>query len=103
MKTERIGHYNPSKGRPISIKFAFKSDADWLLSSRKNLNRGIFVDKQYSDKTEYELKCLRPILSDLVIRGKKYNWNNLEELPQNLSTHTVLADKMAHTLGFLVN
>ena len=54
VKTKRIGRYNPSKGRPISIKFAFKSDADWLLSSRKNLNKGIFVDKQYNDKTEYE-------------------------------------------------
>ena len=54
VKTERIGGYNPSKGRPISIKFTFKSDTDWLLSSRKNLNKGIFVDKQYSDETEYE-------------------------------------------------
>ena len=58
VKTERIGRYNPSKGRPISIKFAYKSDADWLLSSRKNLNKGIFVDKQYSDETEYERKRL---------------------------------------------
>ena len=58
VKTERIGRYNPSKGRPISIKFAYKSDADWVLSSRKNLNKGIFVDKQYSDETEYEHKQL---------------------------------------------
>ena len=63
VKTERIGHSNPTKGRPIAIKFAFKSDADWVLSCRKNLNKGIFVDKQYSDKTEYEQKRLRPILS----------------------------------------
>ena len=35
VKTERIGQYNPSKGRPIFIKFAYKSDADWVLSSRK--------------------------------------------------------------------
>ena len=54
IKTEPIGQYNPSKGRPISIKFAFKSDADWLLSRRKNLNKFIFVDKQYSDETEHE-------------------------------------------------
>ena len=117
VKTERIGRYNPSKGRPISIKFAYKSDADWLLSSRKNLNKGIFVDKQYSDKTEYERKQLRPILSaacrlkeyccrcklegtDLVIHGKKYNWNNLEELLQNLSTHTVSSRQDASYYGF---
>ena len=119
VKTERIGHYNQSKGRPISIKFAFKSDAVWLLSTRKNLNKGIFVDKQYSDETEteYKQKRLRPILSaacrlkeyrgrcklegtDLVIQGKKYNWNNLEELPQNLSTHTVSSRQDASYFGF---
>ena len=117
IKTEQIGQYNPTKGRPISIKFAFKSDADWLLSSRKNLNKGIFVDKQYSDETEYEWKCLRPILSaarrlkeyhgrcklegtNLVIRGKKYNWNNLEELPQELNTHTVSSRQDAAYFGF---
>ena len=54
VRTERIGRYNPSKGRPISIKLAVISDTNWLLSSSKNLNKGIFVDKKYSDKTEYE-------------------------------------------------
>ena len=113
VKTERIGHFNPTKGRPIAIKFTFKSDADWVLSCRKNLNKGIFVDKQYSDETEYERKCLRPILSaacrvkgyhggcklegtDLVIHGK----SNLEELPQNLSTHTVSSRQDASYFGF---
>ena len=119
VRTERIGQYNPSKGRPISIKFAFKSDADWLLSSRKNLNKGIFVNKQYSNKTEYEQKRLRPILpaarrlkeycgrckfegTDLVIQGKKYNCNNLEELPQNLSTHTISSRQDALYFGFFI-
>ena len=59
VKTEQIGHYNPAKGRPISVKFAFKSDAESLLSSRKSLNKGIFVDKQYSDETEYEPNSVR--------------------------------------------
>ena len=72
VKTERIGCFNPTKCRPIAIKFAFKSDADWVLSCRKNLNKGIFVDKQYSDKTEYEWKRLRPILS-AARRLKEYH------------------------------
>ena len=117
VKTERIGRYNPIKGRPIAIKFAFKSDAEWLLSSRKSLNKGIFVDRQYSDETEYERKRLRPILSaarrlkdyrgrckmegtELVICGKRYNWNNLEELPEDLSTHTVSSKQDASYFGF---
>ena len=35
VKMERIGCFNPTKGRPIAIKFAFKNDADWVLSCRK--------------------------------------------------------------------
>ena len=117
VKSEQIGRFNPTKGRPISIKFAFKSDADWVLSCRKKLNKGIFVDKQYSDENEHERKCLRPILSaarrhkeyrgrcklegtNLVIRGKKYNWDNLEDLPQNLSTHTVSSRQDVLHYGF---
>ena len=60
VKTERIGRYNPSKGRPISIKFAFKSDADWLLSTRKNLNKGKILDKQYSDKQSMSINGCDP-------------------------------------------
>ena len=94
-----------------------KHDADWVLSCRKNLNKGIFVDKQYSEETEYERKCLRPILSaarrlkeyrgrcklegtTLVIRGKKYPWNNLSELPQDLNTHSVSSRQNATHYGF---
>ena len=36
----------------------------------------------------------------MVIRGKKYNWNNLKELPQNLSTHTVSSRQDASYYGF---
>ena len=43
VNTERIGHYNPIKGRLIAIKFAFKSDVDWILSCKKNLKTGIFM------------------------------------------------------------
>ena len=35
-----------------------------------------------------------------MIGGKKYNWNNLEELPQNLSTHTVSSRQDASYFGF---
>ena len=36
----------------------------------------------------------------MVIQGKKYNWNNLEELPQNLSTHTISSRQDASYFGF---
>ena len=117
VNTERIGRYNPTKGRPIAIKFAFKSDADWILSCKRNLKTGIFIDKRYSEETEYERRRLRPILAaackldeyhgkckiegtDIIIKGKKYNWSNLHELPQNLNTHAVSSRQDASHYGF---
>ena len=92
--TEHIGKFNPTKGRPIAVKFANKSDADLILKNEKMLSKGIFVDKCYSIETEREQKRLRPILSaprrleeyhgkckldgtDLIIRGKRYSFENL--------------------------
>ena len=50
VNTERIGRYNPTKGRPIAIKFAFKSDADWILSCKKKLKTGIFMTNNTAKK-----------------------------------------------------
>ena len=62
-KTERIGRYNPTKGRPVAIKFTYKKDADWLIASRKKLTKGIYVEHQYCEEREYERRRLRPILT----------------------------------------
>ena len=117
IKTERVGRYNPQKSRPISIKFAVKKDAEWLLLCKQKLNKGIYVERQYSEETEYQRKRLRPILSAarrlseyqgkctmegtyVKIRGKKYNWDNLHELPENLSPHVVSSRQNASYYGF---
>ena len=85
--TERVGKFNPIKGRPIAVKFASKNDAEMVLKNKKKLSEGISVDRLYSTETEKECKRLRPILSaahrleeyrgkckmegtDLIIRGK---------------------------------
>ena len=116
-KTERIGRYNPTKGRPVAIKFAYKKDADWLIASRKKLTKGIYVQRQYCEKTEYERRRLRPILSaarkleeykgkcqmegtDLIIKGKCYNWSNLQDLPENISTASVSSRQDATHYGY---
>ena len=88
MSTERLGRYNPARPRQIAVRFMHKKDVDIVLSNKKCLGEGIFVDRQYSDKTENERRRLRPILTtarkyqeyrgrckmegtDLIIRGKK--------------------------------
>ena len=108
-KTERIGCYNPTKGRPVAIKFAYKKDADWLIASRKKLTKGIYVEHQYCEETEYERRRLRPIQyrgkcqmegTNLIIKGKCYNWSNLQDLPQNISSASVSSRQDSTHYGY---
>ena len=99
------------------MRFVHKKDVDIVLSNKKHLGEGIFVDRQYSDETKNERRRLRPILTaarkyqeyrgrckmegtDLIIRGKKYLWNNLHDLPQNISTHSVSSRQDSNHYGF---
>ena len=48
---------------------------------------------------EYRGRC-KMKGTDLVIRGKRYSWNNLHDLPQNISTHTVSSQQDSQHYGF---
>ena len=117
VSTERVGKFNPKKGHPIAVKFMKKSDAEMVLDLKKKLRKGIYVDQFYSVETEKQRKCLRPILSaarrleeyrghckmegtEVVIRGKHYSFNNLSELPENLSLGKVSSRQDASHYGF---
>ena len=117
VSTERLGRYNPQKGRPITVKFSLKMDAEHVLESKKKLTKGIYVEQHYSEATEAERKRLRPILmaarkleeyrgkcklegTSLKIKGKYYNWDNLHELPQNISPHNISSRQDAAHYGF---
>ena len=62
MHTECLGRFNPQKGWPISVRFVHKQDVDMVLTNKKKLTKGVFVDQQYSDETEMERRRLRPVL-----------------------------------------
>ena len=115
--TDRVGKFNPAKGRPIAVKFTSKNDVEMILKNKKSFSEGIFVDRLYSTETEKERRRLRPILSaarrleeyrgwckmegkDLIIRGKRYSFENLSELPQNLSPEVVSCRQDALHYGF---
>ena len=42
--------------RPILVEFASKEDAEYLLTNRTYLPRGIFIDREYSKETEAKRK-----------------------------------------------
>ena len=115
--TERVGKYNPNKGRPIAVNFVCKSDAEAVLLNKKKLAKGIFADRYYSVETEHERNRLWPILraarrleeyrgkckmdgTELIIKGKHYTMKNLFELPQNLSPEVVSCKQDVNYYGF---
>ena len=114
---ERIGKFNPTKGRPLAIKFSSRRDAERVIDGKKELRKGLFVDRRYCDASEYERKRLRPILSaarrleeyrgkcrmegkELYIKGKYYSFKNLDELPQNISPLAVSTRQDANYYGY---
>ena len=60
---EKVGKYNPLRTRPVKVKFHEKKDVEHLFKNRKQLPRGVFIDKEYSHTTEKERRLLRPVLN----------------------------------------
>ena len=111
------GRYNPRKIRPISVTFTHLCDQVNLLMNRKYLPDGVFVSKEYGERTENERRLLKPILraannikeykrrcrlegDQLVIKGRHYGRENLGELPHDISGYKVTSKEDAGTVGF---
>ena len=101
-KTKRIGRFSVDQCRPISITFSRYEDVEYLLTYKKYLPKGIYLDKEYCEEIEKKRKLLHPIMrcakkhddykkkcrmenDTLVIRGKHYTVNNLHQLPAEIN------------------
>ena len=97
VKCKRIGRPLPGRSRPISVEFQYQQDMEYVLGNKKYLHKGIYVDKEYTPDIERCRQLLRPILKAarnlaefenscrmeedcLVIHGKHYNMENLDQL-----------------------
>ena len=60
--SKRIGTYRSMRTRPISVEFVYKHDAEYLLTNKRYLPQGVYVDKEYCQETEECRKILRPYL-----------------------------------------
>ena len=61
-KTKRIGKFNMERSRPISITFGKYDDVEYLLTYKRYLPKGIYLDKEYCEEIEKRRKLLRPIM-----------------------------------------
>ena len=116
-KLVRRGRYSQNKIRPISVTFAHQRDLQELLANRKYLPSGVTISKEFGEHTENERKFLKPILraantktgyrkkcrlegDHLVIKGKHYTHDNIEELPEELSGYKITSKEESDTIGF---
>ena len=114
---ERLGKYNPRRTRPVKVRFGDKRDVDHLFKNRKNLPKGIYIDKEYSKSTEKERRLLRPVIKaarrldkykgvchlegpQLVIEGKRYHRQNIHTLPDDLNPVDVTSKTNDEVLAF---
>ena len=114
---KRLGRYVKDRARPISAEFVRKEDLEYILSNKTNLNKGVYVDKEYPAEIEKKRQILRPIFTAakrsnkykkmcrmekdiLVIKGKRYNVNELHKLPKSLKPANVTSKTSDSVYGY---
>ena len=116
-KLVRKGRYAPNRTRPISVTFSHHGDAQDILANKRYLPEGIYVNQEYGEETERERRFLRPILraatkkseyrrqcrleeDHLVIKGKTFTRQNIQDLPENISAYRATSKENENTVGF---
>ena len=117
LEVKRIGRYSPLRTRPVSVKFSYRGDVDYILENKRNLGKGIFAEQEYGLETSKNRRLLRPVLNaarrqeeyrgkcrmegdSLIIHGKRYTKNNLKTLPDNISGFSVTSRCDGNILAF---
>ena len=114
---QRLGRYSKNRPRPISVELTYRQDAEFILENRFDLPQGIYVDREYPIDIERKWKTLLPVLwaakrlsnfrkqsrledDKLVLKGRTYNVNTLNQLPEELNVFKVTSKENEDTIGF---
>ena len=115
--SRRLGRPNRQRICPVSIELHHRQDVDFILENRFDLERGIYVDREYPLEVERKRKTLLPILraakrsseykkqskledDKIVLKGRKYGVNTLNQLPEELNVFKVATKENADTVGY---
>ena len=113
----RLGRYNRTRARPISCEFVHREDVSYIMENRNYLQEGIFVDFEYTPEVERKRRILLPILrvarrlphyrnncrlemDELVINGRHFRINTLNQLPEDLDPFKVTTEEDFDSIGF---
>ena len=114
---QQLGRFNRNRIRPLSLELVHKDDVEFILDNHMDLGRGIYVDREYPLEIERKRKTLLPVLKAakkltdykkqcrmdddrIVIKGKTYTVNTLNQLPEELSAFKVTSKEDQETVGF---
>ena len=106
LSCRRLGRYARNRTRPVSLELQHKQDVEFILENRFDLDKGIFFDKEYPPDVERKRRTLLPILKaakrltdykkqsrleddKLILKGKPYTVNTLNQLPEELNVFEV--------------
>ena len=106
LSCRRLGRFARNRTRPISLELQHKQDVEFILENRFDLAKGIFFDKEYPPDIERKRKALLPVLraakrlgdykkqsrledDKLILKGKPYTVNTLNQLPEELNVFDV--------------
>ena len=117
LRCQRIGRYSRNRPCPVSTELIHKQDIEFILNNKFDFPRGIYVDKEYPVEIERKRKTLLPVLraakkltyykrqsqldeDKLVLKGRSYNVNTLNQLPDELNVFKVTSKEDESTVGF---
>ena len=116
-RCRRLGRYSKYRPRPLSVEMTHKQDTEFILENRFDLLHGIYADREYPIDIERKRKTLLPVLKvakrlsnykkqsrleedKLVLKGRLYNVNTLNQLPEELNVFKVTSKENETTVGF---
>ena len=114
---KRLGQYREGQNRPLSVCFEKQTHVETLFRNKKHLPKGVYIDREYKEKTEKNRKILRPILklaktlpnykgksklSDdaLIIHGKHYTVSTIHKLPSDINGFASSSKNDTNTVAF---
>ena len=101
---QHLGIYNRNRKRLVRVTFLYMKHKSCLLSRKRNLPSGIYIDEAYPDLIKQKRASLQPILKlvlktegykgkcklerdHLIIKGIKYTTDTLHKLPDDIAPY----------------
>ena len=79
------------------MELQHKQDVEFILENRFDLDRGIYIDREYPLDVECKRKTLLPLLR---AAKQRYSVNTLNQLPKELNVFKVTTRENETTVGF---